>query len=135
MSEFAGQIMGGLSTAAAAGWTGVLAQLLGTAEGATGGGLPVLIAQFENAGLGEKIHSWIHGTDKQAVTPDEITQVLPPTQLTDLAETSGLDRAELTLGLAQILPHAVDHITPDGTLPEPGSTADLAALFDRSPPR
>jgi uncharacterized protein YidB (DUF937 family) len=128
MSEFAGQVIGTVSAASAAGWGVVLAQLLGTAEGATGGGLPVLIAQFENVGLGEKIRSWIHGPEKAAITPGEIEQALSPDQLVMLARQTGLPPAELSAALAELLPHAVDHVTPNGVLPQPGTSADLASL-------
>lgn len=128
MSEFAGQIMGGLSSLTAAGWGAVLAQLLGAAEGATGGGLPVLIAQFENAGLGERIQSWLHGGVPQAMTPGEVTQVLSAEQLAGLAQHSGLAPEELHAALAEILPHAVSHLAADAT---PGTTADVPGLADR----
>ena len=45
MGEYLGQILG------------PLAQLLGFAQGAAGGGLPALLAQLENAGLAERVGS------------------------------------------------------------------------------
>ncbi len=131
MSEFAGQVIGTVSQASAAGWGVVLAQLLGTAEGATGGGLPVLIAQFESVGLGDKIRSWIHGPDKAAITPGEIEQALSPEQMATLARETGLAPAALSAALSELLPHAVDHVTPCGVLPQPGTGSDLAGLVDR----
>ncbi len=123
MSGFLGQILGGLmgsgATVATAG--SLLSQVLGTAEGATGGGLPALLAQFENAGLGEHVKSWLGSGENLPLTAEQILTVIPADQLNAWAERMGVPPGQLPGLLAEVLPHAVDHATADGTVPEPGT--------------
>ncbi len=121
-SQIAGSLLSGGSPVAAA-LPGVLSQLLGTTEGATGGSLPVLLAAFENAGLGDKVKSWLGPNENVLLTAEEVVQAIPPEQLNALADRAGIPHDQLASVLAQVLPHAVDHATPDGQVPAEG--ADL----------
>ena len=94
MGEFLGQVLG------------PLAQLLGVAQGAAGGGLPALLAQLENAGLGEQVGSWAAQGEQLPVTAEELATVLTPEQLNHLAEQAGTTPDVLLERLAQELPQA-----------------------------
>ena len=94
MGEFLGQVLG------------PLAQLLGVAQGAAGGGLPALLAQLENAGLGEQVGSWAAQGEQLPVTAEELATVLTPEQLNHLAEQAGTTPNVLLERLAQELPTA-----------------------------
>ncbi len=94
MGEFLGQILG------------PLAQLLGVAQGVAGGGLPALLAQLENAGLGEQVGSWAAQGEQLPVTAEELATVLTPEQLNHLAEQAGTTPDVLLERLAQELPKA-----------------------------
>jgi uncharacterized protein YidB (DUF937 family) len=107
MSEFLGQMMGGLS------------QLLGIAQGAVGGGLPTLLAQLENAGLGKHVQSWIGHGENMPVTPEQLAPAFTPEQLRAWADQAGTTPEALLKILAEALPHAIDQATPEGKLPEP----------------
>ncbi len=135
MSEFLSQIVGGLmgnTAGIAASLPGMLTQLLGTAQGAAGGGLPALLAQFENAGLGQQVSSWVGTGENLPVTPEHIVAAIPPEQLDAWAAKVGISHEQLTTVLAEILPHAIDHATPNGQLPAEGSAApDLSGLVGR----
>jgi len=131
MSGFIGQILGGLAGSGPA-FAGILTQLVGAAEGANAGGIPGLIAQFENAGLGSQIQSWIGGGENLPVTADQVTAALPPEQLAAWSEKLGVPQEQLAQMLAEILPHAVDHATPAGIIPTQSSSApDLSGLLSR----
>jgi uncharacterized protein YidB (DUF937 family) len=134
MSGFFGQIMGGLagSGATLGSMGGMLTQLLGAAEGANAGGIPALIAQFENAGLGRHIQSWIGPGENLPVTAEQVTSAIPPEQLSHWSEKLGVAPEQLSEMLADILPHAVDHATPGGEIPATGTAApDLSGLLGR----
>ena len=94
MGEFLGQILG------------PLAQLLGVAQGAAGGGLPALLAQLENAGLAEQVGSSAAEGEQLPVTAEELATVLTPEQLNHLAEQVGTTPDVLLERLAQELPNA-----------------------------
>ncbi len=100
-------------------------QGLPRAEAGAGGGVPGglgdLIDQFRNAGLGRKADSWVATGQNEPVNEKEMAQALGPDLVDMIARQTGLDRAELLKRLSQILPQAVDHMTPGGRLP-PRST-------------
>ena len=105
MSEFLGQALGGLP--------GLLTQIVGAAQGAAGGGLPAFLAQLENAGLGEHVASWTGHGEKLPVTPEQLEPVFPREQLEAWAKEANTTPEALLKVLAEALPHAVHHATPD----------------------
>jgi uncharacterized protein YidB (DUF937 family) len=135
MSGFFSQIVGGLmanSGGIATALPGMLTQLLGSAQGAAGGGLPGLLAQFENAGLGQQVSSWLGNGENLPLTAEQIVAAIPAEQLDEWAAKVGVSHEQLTNVLAQILPHAIDHATPEGTVPTEGQAApDLSGLIGR----
>jgi len=54
----------------------------------------------------------------QPISPDQVHQALGPELIQQLAAKTGLSVPELTQKLAQILPQAVDRMTPDGVVPK-----------------
>lgn len=105
MSEFLGQIMGNL------------AQVLGMAQAAGGGWLTGMITQLENAGLSEQVQSWIGHGENLPVTEAELERAFTPEELARWAEEAGTTPEALLKVLAEALPKAVDHATPEGKLP------------------
>ena len=82
------------------------------------GGLEGVVRQFEQNGLGSTVQSWIDTGTNQPISPDDVHRVIGPDLLQQLAAKSGLSTQELAQKLSQILPQAVDHMTPGGTLPK-----------------
>lgn len=78
------------------------------------GGLQGVINQFEQKGLGATVRSWVGTGPNQAITPDQVHQVLGPDLLQQLSAKSGLSVQDLASKLATVLPQAVDKMTPDG---------------------
>jgi uncharacterized protein YidB (DUF937 family) len=102
MSEFISQIAGGLAASG-----GVLSQILGTAEGATGGALEVLIAQFENAGFGNQVRSWLGKGTNLPITPAHVAAAIPQEQMQVWADKAGITQEQLAIVLAEVLPQAI----------------------------
>jgi uncharacterized protein YidB (DUF937 family) len=82
------------------------------------GGLQGVVSEFEKNGLGATVKSWVGTGPNQAISPDEVHRALGPDLLQQLSAKSGLSVQELTQKLAQVLPQAVDKLTPDGTIPK-----------------
>jgi uncharacterized protein YidB (DUF937 family) len=82
------------------------------------GGLQGVVSQFEKNGLGATVQSWIGTGANQPISPDEVHRAIGPDLLQQLAAKSGLSVQELTQKLAQVLPQAVDRMTPGGALPK-----------------
>jgi uncharacterized protein YidB (DUF937 family) len=133
MSGFFGQITGMLSGSGVLSMVpGLLTQVLGTAQGAAGGGLPALLQQFENAGLGEQVKSWLGSGENLPLSAEQVLSAIPPEQLEAWAAKTGLPPEQVAAILAHVLPHAVDHATSNGELPpENGELPDMTTVIGR----
>ena len=82
------------------------------------GGLQGVVSEFERNGLGPTIQSWVGTGANQPISPDDVHRVVGPDLLQQLAAKSGLSVQDLTQKLSQVLPQAVDRMTPDGSIPK-----------------
>jgi uncharacterized protein YidB (DUF937 family) len=110
-----GGIGGGLSDLMKGGLGGLLAG--GAAGSILSGGLGDLLNQFQQKGLGDQANSWVSNGPNKAVAPGDLANALGADQIEHLSAQSGLSRDELLSGLSRFLPDAVNHLTPDGRLP------------------
>src|SRR5215472_13563475 len=81
------------------------------------GGVQGVINEFERNGLGPTVQSWVGSGPNQAISADQLHSVLGPELLQHLSEKTGVPVPELTQKLAQILPQAIDGMTPNGQVP------------------
>ena len=82
------------------------------------GGLQGVVNEFERKGFGPTVQSWVSTGPNQAITSDHLNSVLGDDLLQQLAAKTGMSLPELTQKLAQVLPQAVDKLTPDGVIPK-----------------
>lgn len=82
------------------------------------GGVQGVVNEFEQKGLGATVKSWVSTGPNQPISPDEVHRVLGPDLLQQLAQKSGMSVQDLTQKLSQVLPQAVDTMTPNGTVPK-----------------
>ena len=82
------------------------------------GGLQGVVSQFEKNGLGGTVRSWVGTGPNQPISPDEVHKVLGPDLLQQLSAKSGLSVQDLAQKLSQVLPQAVDKLTPNGAVPK-----------------
>ena len=98
-----------------------------------GGGLASLINQFQQAGFGQQMNSWISTGQNMSITPDQLMQVLGHGRMQQMAAESGMDAGQLSGGLAELLPRLIDHATPAGQVPDGGIDSALAELSRMMP--
>ena len=110
-----GSMGGGLSDLMKGGLGGLLAG--GAAGSILSGGLGDLLNQFQQKGLGDQANSWVSNGPNKAVAPGDLANALGADQIDHLSAQSGLSRDELLSGLSRYLPDAINHLTPDGRLP------------------
>lgn len=93
--------------------------VLAAAEGIfqNAGGLNGILAQLDQAGLGDQVSSWIGTGANLPVSAEQIKSALSSEQVQSLASAFGVDISQLPELLAQHLPAAVDQASPDGVLP------------------
>jgi len=107
---------GGLSDMLKGGLGGLLAG--GAAGSILSGGLGDLLNQFQQKGLGDQADSWVSNGPNKQIAPGDLANALGADQIEQLSAQSGLSRDELLQGLSQHLPDVVNHLTPDGRLPD-----------------
>ena len=107
---------GGLSDMLKGGLGGLLAG--GAAGSILSGGLGDLLNQFQQKGLGDQADSWVSNGPNKQIAPGDLANALGADQIESLSAQSGLSRDELLQGLSQHLPDVVNHLTPDGRLPD-----------------
>ena len=83
------------------------------------GGLQGVVSEFEKNGLGATVKSWVGTGPNQPISADELQKALGADLLQQLSAKSGLSVQELAQKLSQVLPQAVDKLTPNGTIAKP----------------
>src|SRR5260221_7926505 len=92
----------------------VLSEVLGNGSQ---GGLNAIVAKLQQAGLGDQVKSWIGNGQNLPITAEQLQQVLGSDTVRQLAARFNIPVDQLAKVLAQQLPTAVDHASPDGKLP------------------
>jgi uncharacterized protein YidB (DUF937 family) len=92
----------------------VLSEVLG---GGGQGGLSAIVAKLQQAGFGDQVKSWIGTGANLPITAEQLQQVLGSDTVKQLAARFNIPVDQITQILAQQLPKAVDHASPDGKLP------------------
>ena len=114
-----------------------LTGLLSTRDASVGGtgGLAGLVQAFEQKGLGHMISGWISTGPNPPISASQIADVLGQGTLGQFAAKAGVPVSEAGSLLARLLPGAVDHLTPDGKIPDvsslEGALGSLLSGFGR----
>ena len=123
--------LGGLSGAGGAGGLGssvsnnpqilaALTGLLSSRDASIGGsgGLAGLVGAFEKKGLGSLVSGWVSKGPNPPVSAAQVADVLGPKTLEQFAGKAGVPVSQAGSLLAGLLPAAIDHLTPDGKVPD-----------------
>ena len=92
----------------------VLSEVLGNGSQ---GGLNAIVAKLQQAGLGDQVKSWIGNGQNLPITAEQLQEALGSDTAKQLAARFNIPIDQLGKVLAQVLPTAVDHASPNGTLP------------------
>jgi uncharacterized protein YidB (DUF937 family) len=82
------------------------------------GGVQGIVAQLEQQGLGGTVRSWVGSGANQPITADQIHQAFGSDVVKELAAKVGLSPDVLAGKLSQVLPQAIDKLTPAGAVPK-----------------
>ncbi|MBJ6132173.1 DUF937 domain-containing protein [Ochrobactrum sp. Q0168] len=113
--------LGGLLGGAAAG----NAASAPSAPGPLSGGLGGLLEQLNQAGLGDKVESWIGQGQNHPIEPGQLGDAIGQKTLSEIAEHAGIDQQELLNQLSQVLPGLVDKLTANGQVPDTNALSKL----------
>ncbi len=104
----------------------IVVSLLGNSGGS--GGLAGLVQQFQQAGLGEQMQSWIGSGQNMPISMDQLSQVFGAERMQQMAASAGMDQQQFGGQLAELLPKIVDQVTPVGEVPSGGVDNALGLL-------
>jgi uncharacterized protein YidB (DUF937 family) len=81
------------------------------------GGVQGIIGELQSKGLGDTVQSWINPGPNQPISAGQLHQALGPDTIAQLAAKLGVSPDVLAAKLAEVLPKAVDTLTPGGVAP------------------
>jgi uncharacterized protein YidB (DUF937 family) len=81
------------------------------------GGIGAVVDRFRQQGAGQQVASWVSTGDNQPVSSQTVTDVIGSEDLSRMSQQLGVSQEQVASGLAHILPHVVNHLTPDGEVP------------------
>ena len=109
----------------------ILLQML--SNGGRFGGIEGLMRQFQQAGLGQQMGSWISTGQNMPISPGQLEQVFGRGALEQMAGDAGMNTPEFGGALAEVLPQFIDRATPQGEVPAGGLDDVLASLSGLMP--
>ncbi|MBM4383767.1 MAG: DUF937 domain-containing protein [Deltaproteobacteria bacterium] len=125
LGQALGSLAGGGAKAGANGGAlveGVMEMLAGQQ-----GGIDGLAKQFQQAGLGDAMASWVSTGKNQAISPADLTKALGQWRIDALAQRGGVPQGQGASVLAQLLPVVIDQLTPQGKAPAQNQLGQLGA--------
>jgi uncharacterized protein YidB (DUF937 family) len=81
------------------------------------GGVQGIVAQMQSQGLGPTVSSWVGTGANLPISPDQIHAAFGSDTIARVAAQFGLNPQDLAQKLSQVLPQAIDRLTPGGTVP------------------
>ena len=109
-----GGLLGGLGGGGVGG--GGLGGLLAGLGGA--GALGSLVDQFRRNGYGDQVNSWVGTGQNQPIAPEQLDQALGSDTIDQLSRQFQMPRQQMLSELSNELPGALDHVTPQGQIPD-----------------
>ena len=99
------------------------------------GGIGGVVERMREAGLGAHADSWVGTGANLPVSADQLHQALGAGGLAQIAGKLGLSPEQASGGLAQLLPELVNHMTPNGSIPDDQHDMISSALAALAPKR
>jgi uncharacterized protein YidB (DUF937 family) len=84
------------------------------------GGLPGLMKLCQEKGLGNLISGWVGTGPNPPISPSQLQQTVGDEHIQQFAQQTGMSQDQAASTLSQLLPHVVDQLTPQGTVPQQG---------------
>jgi len=82
------------------------------------GGLQGVIGEFQKKGFGPTVQSWIGTGQNEPISADDVHHVFGADTIQQIAQKVGMSPSELAAKLSQVLPAAIDKLTPHGEVPK-----------------
>jgi len=120
----------GLSPVAGATGAVVLSQIVSMIQNHPGG-LGGLLQSFQQGGLGHLVQSWIGTGQNLPVSPDQLRGTVGGDWISRITQATGLPQGQVEQNLSTLLPQIIDHLTPNGQMPQGDLGGALAKIAQR----
>ena len=117
--DIAREILGGGQTGGTGDVVGSIMQVLN----GQAGGLDGVLQSLQQGGLGDAVKSWVGTGSNLPVTSEQLQNILGSGVVQDLAAKLGVSPGDAASHLSALLPGIIDHLTPNGDVPEGGLAA------------
>lgn len=87
------------------------------------GGIGGVLQRFQQKGYSQQAASWVSTGPNETLEPHAVADVVGMEELSRLSQQLGVSHEEVSSGMAQILPEVVDHLTPQGHVPDDSDDA------------
>jgi uncharacterized protein YidB (DUF937 family) len=118
LGDLLGQALGTGRSGGGGGLGDILGQVLGGGGGVSAGGLGGLLEKLNQGGYSQHAQSWVGSGQNMSLPSNAIRDVFGQGGVKMIAQQAGLSEEETSAGLAQLLPEVVNHVTPQGRVPE-----------------
>jgi uncharacterized protein YidB (DUF937 family) len=114
--DIAQELLGGSQTGGVSNVISSITQVLSSQPG----GLDGVLQSLQKGGLGEAAKSWIGTGSNLPISAEQIQNVLGSGPVQDLAAKLGISPSDAASHLSTLLPGIIDHLTPNGEVPQGG---------------
>ncbi|MFK7966240.1 MAG: YidB family protein [Burkholderiaceae bacterium] len=104
----------------------VVMGMLNGNENEEGNAMGNLLQQFQEGGLGDAVQSWLGSGENMPISAEQLSSVFGSEKIAEIAQQAGVSTDDISGQLANMLPQAVDKLTPDGEVPS--GSLDLGSL-------
>lgn len=91
------------------------------------GGIEGVLGMFKGKGLGEIFGSWVGGGPNQALAPNQVDDALGEDFVQEASQKLEMEPDQVREATAEILPEAVNKMTPSGEL-----TGDFGGILEQA---
>jgi uncharacterized protein YidB (DUF937 family) len=95
------------------------------------GGLAGMLQSFQQGGLGHIFQSWVGTGQNLPLSPDQLHGTVGSEWISKIVQATGLPQGQVEQHLSTLLPQIVDHLTPNGQMPQGDIGSQLATVAQR----
>ena len=125
LGDILGQVLGG-GQPRGGGLGDVLGGLTGRGAGAgpDAGGLGDLLERMQRTGHGDQARSWVSTGQNMPIQPEALDEIFGHGGIEEIARRAGVTPEQASEGMSELLPEVVNHVTPDGDVPDLGQLTE-----------
>lgn len=93
------------------------------------GGFQGFLDRFRAQGLGDALTSWLGNGENRSLSMAQLESVLGPQAISQIAQRLDLAPGLVATALGQLIPVAIDKLSPDGRLPQAGEVPEAVRPY------